>query len=65
MRLMVNGNESDVAAETFAELLLELGYEDMPVATALNMSVVRKKDRETVRLKEGDRVEILVPMQGG
>jgi sulfur carrier protein len=62
---MVNGNESDVAAETFAELLLELGYEDMPVATALNMSVVRKKDRETVRLKEGDRVEILVPMQGG
>ena len=65
MRLMVNGNESDVAAETFAELLLELGYEDMPVATALNLSVVRKKDRETVRLKEGDRVEILVPMQGG
>ena len=62
---MVNGNESDVAAETFAELLLELGYEDMPVATALNMSVVRKKDRETVRFKEGDRVEILVPMQGG
>ena len=62
---MVNGNESDVAAETFAELLLELGYEYMPVATALNMSVVRKKDRETVRLKEGDRVEILVPMQGG
>jgi len=29
------------------------------------MSVVRKKDRDIVRLKEGDRVEILVPMQGG
>ncbi len=65
MRLIVNGNETDVAAETFAELLLELGYEDMPVATALNMSAIRKKDRDTIRLKEGDRVEILVPMQGG
>ena len=65
MRLIVNGNETDVAAETFADLLLELGYEDMPVATALNMAVVRKKDRGGVRLKDGDRVEILVPMQGG
>jgi len=65
VRLIVNGNETDVAAETFAELLLELGYEDMPVATAVNMAVVRKKDRDTIRLKEGDRVEILVPMQGG
>lgn len=65
MRLIVNGNETDVAADTFADLLLELGYEDMPVATALNMAVVRKKDRDSVRLKEGDRVEILVPMQGG
>ena len=65
MRLIVNGNETDVAAESFAELLLELGYEDMPVATALNMAVVRKRDRATIRLKDGDRVEILVPMQGG
>jgi sulfur carrier protein len=65
VRLIVNGNETNVSAETFAELLLELGYEDMPVATALNMAVVRKKDRDGVRLKEGDRVEILVPMQGG
>jgi len=65
VRLIVNGNETEVAAETFAELLLELGYEDMPVATAVNMAAVRKKDRDSVRLKEGDRVEILVPMQGG
>lgn len=65
MRLIINGTETDVSAETFAQLLLELGYDDMPVATALNMSVVRKKDRNIVRLKDGDRVEILVPMQGG
>ena len=65
MRLIVNGAETDVSAETFAQLLFELGYDDMPVATALNMSVVRKKDRATVQLKDGDRVEILVPMQGG
>jgi len=65
VRLIINGTETDVSAETFAQLLLELGYDDMPVATALNMSVVRKKDRNIVRLKDGDRVEILVPMQGG
>jgi sulfur carrier protein len=65
VRLIINGTETDVSAETFVQLLLELGYDDMPVATALNMSVVRKKDRNIVRLKDGDRVEILVPMQGG
>ncbi len=65
MRLIVNGNETDVTATNFADLLLELGYENMPVATALNMAVVRKKDRAMVELHEGDRVEILVPMQGG
>jgi thiamine biosynthesis protein ThiS len=37
----------------------------MPVATAVNMTVVRKKDRAQTELKGGDRIEILVPMQGG
>ena len=48
-----------------AELLDELGYEDMPVATARNMNVVRKRERADTKLNDGDRIEILVPMQGG
>ena len=63
--IIVNGETMDTKARTIAELLDELGYEDMPVATARNMSVVRKRERAETKLSEGDRIEILVPMQGG
>jgi sulfur carrier protein len=63
--VVVNGNEMEIASATIADLLIEMGYEDMPVATALNMAVVRKKDRAQTGLKDRDRIEILVPMQGG
>ncbi|MBW8618339.1 MAG: sulfur carrier protein ThiS [Hyphomicrobiales bacterium] len=65
MMIIVNGEGIETKAQTIAELLDELGYEDMPVATAKNMSVVRKRERAETRLSEGDRIEILVPMQGG
>lgn len=65
MKLIVNGQPRDVNAQTMAELVIELGYEDVPVATALNRSVIRKTDRATTPLHHGDQIEILVPMQGG
>ena len=65
MRVVVNGNEMEITSATIADLLIEMGYEGMPVATAVNMAVVRKKDRAQTELKDGDRIEILVPMQGG
>ena len=65
MKLIVNGTAREVKAQTMAELLVELGYDDVPVATALNRSVVRKADRAATRLNHGDQIEILVPMQGG
>lgn len=63
--IIVNGESIETKAQTMAELLDELGYDDMPVATARNMSVVRKRERAETKLSEGDRIEILVPMQGG
>ena len=63
--IIVNGESVETKAQTIAELLDELGYDDMPVATARNMSVVRKRERAETKLSEGDRIEILVPMQGG
>jgi sulfur carrier protein len=63
--IIVNGESVETKAQTIAELLDELGYEDIPVATAKNMSVVRKRERAETKLSEGDRIEILVPMQGG
>ncbi|MBM3636783.1 MAG: sulfur carrier protein ThiS [Alphaproteobacteria bacterium] len=65
MMIIVNGESVETKAQTMAELLDELGYDDMPVATARNMSVVRKRERADTKLAEGDRIEILVPMQGG
>jgi len=65
MQIRVNGRVLEVAAATLAALLNELDYEDATVATALNQNFVRKTDRLTTRLREGDAVEILVPKQGG
>jgi sulfur carrier protein len=65
MRIEVNGKALEVASTTLADLIRELDYEDLTVATALNQNFVRKTERDATQLKEGDSVEILVPRQGG
>ncbi|HUZ91321.1 MAG TPA: sulfur carrier protein ThiS [Methylocella sp.] len=65
MNIHVNGKVLDVEAATLAALLRELEYEDGAVATALNRNFIRRRDRGTTPLKEGDAVEILAPRQGG
>ena len=51
--------------ETLAALLQELEYDERHVATALNQAFVRKADRAETKLREGDRIEIVSPRQGG
>lgn len=65
MRIHVNGKALEVTAATLAALIAELDYEDRHVATALNQAFVRRRDRSTTLLKEGDAVEIVTPRQGG
>lgn len=65
MKIIVNGEPADSAAATLADLVDELGLGEAIVATAVNGAVVRKTRRAEARLTEGDRVEILAPMQGG
>jgi sulfur carrier protein len=64
MKISVNGDHMDVVATTMAELLVELAY-DGKIATALNEEFVAANNRDNATLREGDRVEILAPMQGG
>lgn len=64
MKITVNGDNMDVAATTMADLLVELAY-DGKIATALNEEFVAASNRNNFELHEGDRVEILAPMQGG
>ena len=65
MKLMVNGEAHEVAATTLAELLAALNYEGDWLATAVNSDLVHKAHRAELQLSDGDRIEILSPMQGG
>jgi sulfur carrier protein len=64
LRIDLNGITIEVAAENLADLLAALGYQGA-FATALNGGFVPSAARPTTLLRDGDRVEVLAPMQGG
>lgn len=64
MKIVVNGEPRDVAAETLADVLEQCGFSGR-VATAVNEEFVPAAQRAAKALKDGDRVEVLAPMQGG
>ena len=65
MRLVVNGVEQEVAADTLAAALAKLDYGEAKVATALNGAFVPARQRGETAVREGDRIEIVAPRQGG
>jgi sulfur carrier protein len=65
MKIIVNGDARSVHETTLARALDELGYGGAVVATALNGEFVAASARGDTTLAEGDRVEVLAPMQGG
>ena len=65
MKLIINGESQDCEAATLSELLHVLEYEGDWLATAVNGDLVHREDRAGRRLDDGDRIEILSPMQGG
>lgn len=65
MRIIVNGERREVSAGALSEVLDELGYGGVVVATAVNETFVPTDSRTETRLSEGDRIEVLAPMQGG
>jgi sulfur carrier protein len=65
MRILVNGAWRETAARDLGALLHELGYGGAVVATAVNGEFVAAAARPAAQLAEGDRLEVLAPMQGG
>jgi sulfur carrier protein len=65
MKILVNGAWRDTGAADLAAALHEFGYGEAVVATALNGEFVPAGSRPGARLAEGDRLEVLAPMQGG
>ena len=65
MRLVVNGESQELPAATLADALQSLDFAEAKVATALNGEFVPARAREATPLKDGDRIEIVAPRQGG
>lgn len=64
MKIVLNGSPRDIAAQTLGALLEECGFSGR-VATAVNEDFVPAGLRATHKLNDGDRIEVLAPMQGG
>lgn len=65
MKIIVNGVEHICQSQQLDKLLIELGYGNAIVATAINQKFVPVTGRSECVLHAGDQVEILAPMQGG
>jgi sulfur carrier protein len=65
MKILVNGAWRETGAVDLAAALHEMGYGEAVVATALNGEFVPAGSRPAARLADGDRIEVLAPMQGG
>lgn len=65
MKIIVNGDSREIAVSTLEAALNELGFANSVVATALNGNFISSGARPATTLAEGDRVEIVAPMQGG
>lgn len=66
VKISVNGKPMEVEAGLTVEGLLSLlAIKREYTAVAVNREVTRKADYGTVKLSEGDKVEIVRPMGGG
>lgn len=65
LSVVVNGEPVEIAAADLAGALGALDYSDAIVATALNGEFIPARKRAQTPLKQGDRIEILAPRQGG
>jgi sulfur carrier protein len=65
MRVIVNGEQREVASARIDALLSELEYEGTHFAIALNYDVLPKSRWAETAIKNGDEIEIITPRQGG
>jgi len=65
MKITLNGVEREVLEGRLDHALLELGYDDGAIATAVNGQFIPKTQRLDIVLLDGDRIEVVAPMQGG
>jgi sulfur carrier protein len=65
VNIIINGENRNIINVNLTFALDELGYKEMKLATALNGEFVSVQARDNINLKEGDKLEVLSPQQGG
>jgi sulfur carrier protein len=65
MRVIVNGEQREIASRSVDALLSELEYEGTHFAIAVNYDVLPRSQWAQTPLKNGDEIEIITPRQGG
>jgi len=65
VNIIVNGQNQNISKINLSMVLVELGYKQMKLATALNGDFISVEQRDNTELKDGDKLEILSPQQGG
>ncbi|MEM7238030.1 MAG: sulfur carrier protein ThiS [Pseudomonadota bacterium] len=65
MTIVLNGVAASVNARMLDRVIAELGYGGAKVATAVNGEFVSSAARAGTELSEGDRLEVIAPLQGG
>ena len=65
MKLTINGESREVAAERVDQLVEALGLAGQAVAVELNQQVIPKREHANTALKEGDELEVVTLVGGG
>ena len=65
MRVIVNGEQREIASRSVDALLSELEYEGTHFAIAVNYDMLPRSQWAQTPLKNGDEIEIITPRQGG
>ena len=66
MKVFINGETREIESSlNLRELLRQFDLPSERVAVELNREVVRKKDWETIEIKDADKIEIVHFVGGG
>jgi len=66
MKVFINGETKEIETElNLQELLRRFDLPSERIAVELNREVVRKKDWETIEIKDADKIEIVHFVGGG
>lgn len=65
MRILLNGEDRDIAPGTVADLVERFGFDPGKVAVERNLTIVPRSLYAATTLSEGDRIELVTFVGGG